>query len=139
MAETKEGCFPASHEKHDKNIPFNEFLKTISSLLHQEDFNVMRRFLYDIMSTKISENLANSEDLLQSLWRSRCINEDELDLLQDMLGVTNKHDVIQMVLEYKKARSNKLRYLGLDEIAQGFDMGKSSLKHSNLEASKCRN
>lgn len=126
MADTKEGSFPAFLEKLDKNIPFNEFLKTISSLLHQEDFNVMRRFLYDIMSTRISEELANTEDLLHSLWRSRCINEDELDLLEDMLGVTNKKDVIQMLLEYKKRRSNKLSYLGLDELSQGFDMSKLS-------------
>lgn len=93
------GCYPVTTSKA---TCLREFVQEIVSKFSGENLKAMKRFLRDVISLKIGVNCDSAGELLEELLKCHCLNKYDLDLLEDLLGVTGRNDILDLLREYKK-------------------------------------
>lgn len=97
---------------------FHDFLLEIVPMFTEENLTAMKRFMKDVISLKIGVECEAARDLLGELWKSHCISEHDLDLLEDLLGVSGRRDILDMLRDYKKKCPSNLESMSTEPIGE---------------------
>lgn len=112
------GFYPVS----TKATCLREFVQEIVPKFTAENLKAMKRFLRDVISLKIGEGCISAGELLEELSKCHCVNEYDLDLLEDMLGVTGRNDLLDLLREFKRKWPSVLENMSekaMDELIPG--------------------
>lgn len=114
------GClYPATTSKF---TCLRDFVQEIVPKFTGENLKAMKRFLRDVISLKIGVNCDSASELLEELLKCHCVNEYDLDLLEDLLGVTGRNDILDRLREFKKKWPSVLESMpekAIDELIPG--------------------
>lgn len=97
---------------------FNDFMQEIASKFTVENLKAMKRFMADVISLKIGVECESASELLAELTKCHCINEHDLDLLEDLLGVTGRSDILDLLRVFKKKCPSFLESLSLEKVKE---------------------
>lgn len=98
---------------------FRDFVQEIVPKITVENLKAMKRFLRDVISLKIGvKNCDSPGGLLEELSRCHCVNECDLDMLEDLLGVTGRSDVLDMLREFKRKCPSVLESMSEETISE---------------------
>ena len=100
--ETRDCAFGFSPEAKTKARYFRDFLQEVIAKITGENLKAMKRFLRDVISLKIGVNCNSADELVEKLLSCHCLSEYDLDLLEDLLGVTGRNDILDLLREYKR-------------------------------------
>ena len=100
--ETRDCAFGFSPEAKTKARCFRDFLQEVIAKITGENLKAMKRFLRDVISLKIGVNCNSADELVEKLLSSHCLSKFDLDLLEDLLGVTGRNDILDLLREYKR-------------------------------------
>lgn len=100
--ETRDRAFGSYPVTQSKARYFRHFLQEITAKITGENLKAMKRFLRDVISMKIGVNCNSADELVEKLLRCHCLNEYDLDLLEDLLGVTGRNDLLDLLREFKR-------------------------------------
>ena len=81
---------------------FRDFLQEVIAKITGENLKAMKRFLRDVISLKVGVNCNSADELVEKLLSCHCLSEYDLDLLEDLLGVTGRSDSLDLLREYKR-------------------------------------
>ena len=93
------GFYPVTQ---NKARCFRDFLREILAKITGENLKAMKRFLRDVISLKIGVNCDSAGELVEELLSCHCLSEYDLDLLEDLLGVTGRNDILDLLREFKR-------------------------------------
>ena len=100
--ETRDCAFGFSPEAKTKARYFRDFLPEVLAKITGENLKAMTRFLRDVISLKIGVNCNSADELVEKLLSCHCLSEYDLDLLEDLLGVTGRNDILDLLRKYKR-------------------------------------
>lgn len=100
--ETRDRAFDSYPVTQSKAGYFRYFLQDITAKITGENLKAMKRFLRDVISMKIDVNCNSADELVEKLLSCHCLNEYDLDLLEDLLGVTGRNDLLDLLREFKR-------------------------------------
>lgn len=100
--ETRDRGFGFSPDTQNKGRCFRDFLQEVICKITGENLKAMKRFLRDVISLKIVLNCNSADELVEKLLSCHCLNEYDLDLLEDLLCVTGRNDILDLLREYKR-------------------------------------
>lgn len=81
---------------------FHDFVEEIVPKFSGENIKVMRRFMTDVISMKIAVECKTASEFLEELIRVNCINQYDMDLLEDLLGVAGRSDILNHLSGFKE-------------------------------------
>lgn len=113
------GCYPVTTSK---TTCLREFVQEIVPKFTGENLKAMKRFLRDVISLKIGVNCESAAELLEELLKCHCLNEYDLDLLEDLLGVAARNDILDLLREFKRKWPSVLASMSekaIDELISG--------------------
>lgn len=93
------GFYPVAQ---NKARCFRDFLQEIVPKITGENLKAMKRFLRDVIPLKIGVSCDSAGELVEELLSCHCLNEYDLDLLEDLLGVTGRNDILDLLREFKR-------------------------------------
>lgn len=100
--ETRDRAFGISPDTPNKARCFRDFLQEVIDKITGENLKAMKRFLRDVISLKIGVNCNSADELVEKLLSCHCLGEYDLDLLEDLLAVTGRNDILDLLREYKR-------------------------------------
>ena len=100
--ETRDHGFGFSPDTKYKARCFRDFLQEVIAKITGENLKAMKRFLRDVISLKIGFNCNSADELVEKLLSCHCLSEYDLDLLEDLFGVTGRSDILHLLREYKR-------------------------------------
>lgn len=106
-------CRPvfSSRAKH-----FQDFVQEIVPKFTEENLKAMKRFMADVISLKIGVECESAGELLAELSKYHCINEHDLDLLEDMLGVAGRNEILDLLNRFKKKCPSSLESVSSEAV-----------------------
>lgn len=102
---------------------FHDFIQKIVPKFTGENLKAMKRFMTDVISLKIGVECETASEFLAELSNYHCINEHDLDLLEDLLGVTGRSDILDLLSGFKKKCPAILESASLEAV-DDFVLGK---------------
>lgn len=103
MAETEIGnCAGNQLSLTNKPRYFYDFMEEVVPKFTGENVKAMKRFMRDVISMKIDAKCQTARELFEELTRRNCINEYDVDLLEDLLGVAGRSDILNILNGFKK-------------------------------------
>lgn len=99
---TRDRAFGFSPDTQNKAGCFRDFLQEVIAKITGENLKAMKRFLRDVISLKVGVNCNSADELVEKLLSCHCLSEYDLDLLEDLLGVTGRSDILDLLREYKR-------------------------------------
>lgn len=99
---TRDRAFGFSPDTQNKAGCFRDFLQEVIAKITGENLKAMKRFLRDVISMKVGVNCNSADELVEKLLSCHCLSEYDLDLLEDLLGVTGRSDILDLLREYKR-------------------------------------
>ena len=100
--ETRDRAFGSCPVTQHKARCFRDLLQEITAKITAENLKAMKRFLRDVISLKIGVSCNSADELVEKLLSCHCLNEYDLDLLEDLLGVTGRNDILDLLREFKR-------------------------------------
>lgn len=101
-----------------------DFVQEIAPNITPENLKAMKRFLRDVISLNIGVNCDSPNELMGALSTCHCINDYDLDLLEDLLGVTGRDDILDLLRDFKKKCSSVLESI-TEERVGGISPGRN--------------
>ena len=102
---------------------FHDFIQEIAPKFTGENLKAMKRFMADVISLEIGVECDAASEFLAELSNYHSINEHDLDLLEDLLGVTGRSDILDLLSEFKKKCPAILESVSLEAV-DNFVLGK---------------
>lgn len=99
---TRDRAFGFSPDTQNKAGCFRDFLQEVIAKITGENLKAMKRCLRDVISMKVGVNCNSADELVEKLLSCHCLSEYDLDLLEDLLGVTGRSDILDLLREYKR-------------------------------------
>lgn len=93
-----------------------DFMQEIIPKITGENLKAMKRFMVDVISLNVGVVCDSAGEFLAELSKYHCINGHDLDLLEDLLGVTGRSDILDLLRGFKKKLPSVLESVSTEAV-----------------------
>lgn len=95
-----------------------EFVTEIAPNITADNLKAMKRFLRGVISLNVGVECDSAGELIATLSTCHCMNDCDLDLLEDLLGVTGRDDNLNLLWDFRKKRPPSLDSIPEERVSE---------------------